>query len=352
MKQEIDLYTDFLIFSEGQTSSTILSAVLDSKISHDKFTRLLSSGKLNSRYLWSFSKPLCQQITGDDAVLILDDSIEAKPYSKCNGLISYHFDHTVGKSVKGVNFLNAVYYNNDVTVPVCVEFVVKNESYVDKGGKTKYRSKEDKNTKYRRLILQASTQLRFRYVLNDSWFTNAENMQFINAETQSYFVMAMKENRRVALSYEDKLAGRYISIKEAVIEECVQRVYIEQLDFPILITKQVFKNGDGSTGTLYLCSNDLNLDYQQMTTIYKKRWKVEQYHKSIKSNYSFQKSPTSSVITQQSHFIASILAFLKLEQLKIKNNKNHFALKALITTKANQAAMKTLNKMKNVNKTA
>ena len=123
--------------------------------------------------------------------------------------------------------------------------------------------------------------------------------------------MAIKENRKVALSKEDKLAGKYISIKEAVSEECARSVYIEQLDFPILITKQVFKNGDGSTGTLYLASNDMNLTYEQITTIYKKRWKVEEYHKSIKSNTAFPKSPTKTMIAQQSHFIASIMAYVK-----------------------------------------
>ena len=121
-------------------------------------------------------------------------------------------------------------------------------------------------------------------------------------------------------------------------EECARSVYIEQLDFPILITKQVFKNGDGSTGTLYLASNDMNLTYEQITTIYKKRWKVEEYHKSIKSNTAFPKSPTKTMIAQQSHFIASIMAYVKLERLKIRKGINHFALKSLLLKKAAFAA--------------
>ena len=96
-------------------------------------------------------------------------------------------------------------------------------------------------------------------------------------------------------------------------------VYVKGLDFPILVTKQVFKNGNGVTGVLYLVSNDLNLSYEQMTTIYKKRWKVEEYHKSIKSNTAFSNSPTKKQHTQEAHFVASILAYNKLEKLKIKN---------------------------------
>jgi len=56
-----------------------------------------------------------------------------------------------------------------------------------------------------------------------------------------------------------------------------------------------------------------------MTTIYKKRWKVEEYHKSLKQNAAFAKSPIHTIKTQTNHFIASILAFMKYEVLKIKH---------------------------------
>ena len=128
-------------------------------------------------------------------------------------------------------------------------------------------------------------------------------------------------------------------------EECVRTVYIEQLEFPILIAKQVFKNEDGVAGTLYLASSDLNLSYEQITTIYQKRWKVEEYHKSIKSNTSFPRSPTKTLKTQQSHFIASILAYVKMERLKVRNSKNHFALKSLMIINATRAAWITLQKL-------
>ena len=130
-------------------------------------------------------------------------------------------------------------------------------------------------------------------------------------------------------------------------EGCVRSVYVEQLDFPILIAKQVFKDGDGVTGTLYLASSDLSLSYEQITTIYQKRWKVEEYHKSIKSNAAFPKSPTKSVVTQQSHFIASVLAYVKMERLKVKVSANHFALKSLMAINATKAAWITLQKLSN-----
>lgn len=44
----IDLYTDYLIVKPGLTTATGLSAMVDNKVSHDKITRLLSSGTINS----------------------------------------------------------------------------------------------------------------------------------------------------------------------------------------------------------------------------------------------------------------------------------------------------------------
>lgn len=342
----LDLYTDYLVSTCGLATATSMSAVLDHQISHDRITRLLSSGYISSRRLWCEVKPMCHEIEQDDAVLILDDS---KPYTDCNEMISWHFDHTEGRSVKGVNFISAVYNSWEMSLPVGVAFVRKDVVYQDnKSGKKKRKSSISKQEHFRNLVKHSAANLRFKYVLSDSWFGCAENMEFIKEDCQRDFVMALKANRKVALSKEDKQAGKYISIKEAVSEECVRSVYIEQLDFPILIAKQVFKDGDGVTGTLYLTSSDLSLSYEQITTIYQRRWKVEEYHKSIKSNTAFPKSPTKTITTQQSHFIASILAYVKMERLKVRNSKNHFALKYLITINATRAAWVSLKKLEGI----
>lgn len=342
----IDLYTDFLIYSPQMATSTLLSDVLDGAVSHDKFTRMLSDGYLDSSMLWQHAKPICHEICTDDAVLILDDSVEEKRYSKCNGLIQYHFDHTQGRSIKGVNFLTAIYHSWEMSIPVGVDFIKKEEKYMDrKTGREKLRSRNTKNEHFRELVMRSCKNLSFKYVLNDSWFCNTENMGFIVEKCKSSFVMAMKENRKVALTLQDKKQGKYTSIKNIELEGCVLSVYLKGLDFPVRIAKQVFKNQGGVTGALYLVSNDLNLSYDQITTIYKKRWKVEEYHKSIKSNTAFANSPTKRQHTQQAHFIASILAYIKLERLKVKNNKNHFAMKAMIRINATKTALKSYQQL-------
>jgi hypothetical protein len=52
-------------------------------------------------------------------------------------------------------------------------------------------------------------------------------------------------------------------------------------------------------------------------------------------------------MTQQLHFIASIMSYVKMERLKIRCGKNHFALKTLMLTNATKAAWATMYELAN-----
>jgi hypothetical protein len=58
MKKEMDLYTDYLLSSFGQVTSTGLSTLLDGRISHDKITRMLSQGDTAPKIYGTRSNPL------------------------------------------------------------------------------------------------------------------------------------------------------------------------------------------------------------------------------------------------------------------------------------------------------
>ncbi|WP_155066379.1 hypothetical protein [Piscirickettsia salmonis] len=55
---------------------------------------------------------------------------------------------------------------------------------------------------------------------------------------------------------------------------------------------------------------------------------IEEFHKSVKQNSSFEKSPTRIVTSQLNHIYYSILGFCRLERLKLKKSLNHFAIAA------------------------
>src|SRR4030042_5778242 len=133
--------------------------------------------------------------------------------------------------------------------------------------------------------------LKFKYVLNDGWYASSENMMLVKEELKKDFIMPIKTNRKIALSKKDKLSGKYVTVSELELKENTQQeIYLEGISFPLLLIKQVFKNGDGSQGVLYLVSSDITLTYEQLTTIYHKRWKVEEYHKTLKKHVRLCKS--------------------------------------------------------------
>jgi hypothetical protein len=330
------------------TTATGLSALVNGNISHDQVSRFLAGEKQTSADWWRIVKAYVRQIEGDDGVLIIDDSIAEKPYTDENDLICWHYDHTSGSNVKGINFLTTLYHSQGLSLPVGFTLIAKTEWYLDaKTGKQKRRSPVSKNEYYRLMLQQAvANQIRFRYVLNDVWFSAADNMMFIKHTIKREFIMPIKRNRKVALSLTDKQHGRYRRVDALVLEaQTVHEVYLESVDFPLLLVKQVFTNEDGSTGLLYLVTSDLTLGYDDLTTTYRKRWHVEPYHKSLKQNASLEKSPTQTIVSQTNHFFAALCAYLKLEWLKSATKLNHFAIKSKLYLSAVKTAFDTLAAM-------
>lgn len=334
--QLLDLYTDYLIASHALTTATGLAEMLDHTISHDQITRFLSKETYHQKTYWHEIKSLIRQIEHDDGVIVVDDTIEEKPYTDENAIVCWHYDHTKNHNVKGINLLNFVYARRfddgtDFSLPLAFEILAKTQEYLHpKTGKPTRKSPITKNALVRgRLkILCHINQVRFRYVVWDSWFSSADNLKFVKQTLHKDAIGAIKTNRTVARSLEDKLQGKYVTVTDVDIAPgttCL--VYLQDVEFPVVFAKQLFTNQDGSSGVSYLVSTDTAQNYIALTAAYQKRWAVETFHKSLKQNASLEKSPTKVERTQRNHIFAAMLAFVKLETLKIRTTLNHFALK-------------------------
>ena len=158
--------------------------------------------------------------------------------------------------------------------------------------------------------------------------------------------MPLKANRKLAASSSAKQEGRYQPVETLELEPMKPvTIFLEGVEFPLLLIKQVFANEDGSTGILYLVTSDTTLSGNAITAVYQKRWNVEPYHKSLKQNASLEKSPTQTVTTQANHFFASLCGYIKLELLKGDTKLNHFALKSKLYLHAIHAAYAALRKL-------
>ena len=348
-KKLLDLYTDYLMVSTSHTTATGMSKMLDNTISHDAITRFLSSNTYTPKDLWELVKPTVRNIETDDGVLICDDTIQEKPSMKDSELNCYHWDHSKGRTVKGINMLNILYHSQDINIPVTYDLIKKPTEYVDeKTGKTKRKSIQNKNEIFRSLLdASVNNTIKFKYILADIWFCSNENMKHIKLKKKKDFIFGTKSNRLIALSLNDKLQGKFLHISDLDMQtDTVLEVYIQGLPFPVLLFKKVFTNKDDSEGIMYLLSSDLTLDAASLYTIYQKRWNVEEYHKSLKSNASLGKSPARTVITQSNHVFSSIYAYFKFECLKMSSHLNHFALKSKIYIHALKYAFSQLQSLK------
>ena len=204
----LDLYTDYLISSTGQTSATGLSRLFDGQLSHDRVRRWLSQVHLDSRQVWGHAKPLIRQTeralkANDFAVLVVDDSILEKAHTDANALLCTHYDHSLGRYVKGLNFVSLLYVAGALSVPIAVELVEKTQTVTDaKTQKLSYKSPLTKNEMLRAMLRVAlpewpQQQVAYRYLLADSWYASAENINQVR-ELGHDFIFALPTSRTVA----------------------------------------------------------------------------------------------------------------------------------------------------------
>ena len=349
-KKLLDIYSDYLIAQNKYATATGLSDLLEGQISHDKITRFLNSKESYVKELWQYVKPEIRKIEQDTGgALILDDTIEEKTYTDENEIICWHYSSAKGRHVKGVNLLSCLVRYGDIALPIAYDSICKDVIFCDIATKkVKRQSSISKNQMFRSMIAQAIVnKVKFDYILADNWFGAKKNMEFIHYDMKKKFVIGIKSNRLIAFSEKERKKGQYQNLSILSLKDGEKRiVWLKDISFPVTLIKKIFKNEDGSTGTLYLVTNDLESSADRIYEIYQKRWCIEEYHKSIKQNASLEKSPTKVVCSQKNHIFASIVAYCKLEFLRTKTSLNHFALKYKLLMRANRMAFLELEKIR------
>ena len=272
------IYSDYLISSFGQTTATGLERILGGLVSHDGITRFLSKEDYTSRELWQLVKSKVREIESEeDGVIIFDDTILEKPHTDENEIVYWHYDHSKGRSVKGVCILNCLYHCGPYSIPIGFEIIEKNIYSLDeKEQKLKRRSSRTKSELLHAMLKQCRhNQVKYKYVLADTWFTAKDNLIAIKNEFGKEFICGIKSNRLVAFSLEDKKHGKFERIDSLGLEEgATYQVYLKGLPFPVNLIWQLFMNEDGSRGNFYLITSDADLDYETIKTIYQNGGKI------------------------------------------------------------------------------
>jgi hypothetical protein len=352
MQKLEDIYTNYLISSFGKIEMTKLSQLTGN--SHDVFTKhlLLDNSLDDDKKLWQSIKPFLRDYENEESgCILIDDMLMHKPWTKTNDIVCWHYDHVSQRMAKGILMLNFHYTDNGgISIPLGYEIITKTENiwsekhqkYIKKSLFTKNEIMRDKLH-----ILHYNNEVKYKYILFDKWFASIDNLVFIEEELKKNFVCPIKKNRKIALTLEERNNGKYVNISAIDIESGSSRlIYLEGYEKPLKLIKQVVKNDDDDESTyLYLITNDIDLSFQEVLEIYKRRWKIEEYHKSLKQNLKIEHSPTKVETSQRNHIHLSVCGFIKLEKLHLNYKMNHFAIKEKIYIVALKAAYEKVGEL-------
>ena len=94
----------------------------------------------------------------------------------------------------------------------------------------------------------------WRFVLMDSWFSSQENFEYITARGK-HFIAALKSNRLVAVSEDDRRNKRFVAVDKLEFpEHGVIEGWLNGYAKETRLVRQVFTSKDGSSGILNLAS--------------------------------------------------------------------------------------------------
>jgi SRSO17 transposase len=128
----------------------------------------------------------------EESCLIIDDSVQNKPYSKSIELVKRQYSGAVGGLVRGMGVVNLVHTDGKKDYPIDYRIYAH-----EADGKTK-------NDHFREMLINAvaNKQIKAKTVLFDSWYGAWQNLKLVNS-LQLIFYTTLKNNRLVSPSIEE-----------------------------------------------------------------------------------------------------------------------------------------------------
>ena len=230
-----------------------------------------------------------------EKVLIADDSISAKT-GKDIELVSYHFDHKVGRSILGNCYLQLGYHNGINFYPIDVALSTSNNRpslklrSIDKrtcGWKRRKEALDKKTSALLQMVDRAWHQgLDASFVLFDSWFAHDKIISSICST--GYGVICRLKKGRVKYGYQ----GQQYTLKQLwqqvakkntswlsqhnVKGACLNVTLPKTGDVRLLFVS------DGQKNWQPLLCTDLEMDASQILSYYARRWSIEVFFKDAK----------------------------------------------------------------------
>jgi hypothetical protein len=298
-------YINFLVASSHVFSCTEASkcSYLDSNSpAHDSFTRLLLRQPPDTEALWEEVKDL---VTPGVGLLIIDDTVLDKPYSKHIDLVYRQWSGKHHQIVNGINLETVVCTDNEAIIPV--DFRIYD---IDTDGKTK-------NDHFLDMLNKAEERgFPPEFVLFDTWYSSIKNLKDIRKKGW-HWLTRLKKNRLVNPDNTDNIALELVTIPAEGM-----RVHLRGYGF-IKVFRLVSKDGD----TQYWATDVLDMQEEKRKMLAKKSWKIEEYHRGIKQFCGVERCQARRNNVQRAHIMMAIRTFLRLEVQRVRTGISWFEAK-------------------------
>ena len=238
-------------------------------------------------------------------MLIIDDTILDKPYSKHIDLVYRQWSGKHHQIVNGINLETVVWTDNEAIIPV--DFRIYD---INTDGKTK-------NDHFLDMLNKAEERgFNSEFVLFDTWYSSVKNLKAIRNKSW-HWLTRLKKNRLVN---PDKTGN--VTIELLTIPPDGMKVHLKEYGF-IKVFRIVSKDGD----TQYWATDVLDMQEEKRKELAKKAWKIEEYHRGIKQFCGVERCQARRNSVQRAHILMTLRAVLRFEIQRITTGITWFETK-------------------------
>ncbi|UZR99738.1 IS701 family transposase [Chondrinema litorale] len=309
------LYISYLLHTHGNYTCTHMAAH-SMDVSHDQVTRFLAHSKFTSSDLWDIVKGHLQD--SPDSFILVDDSVQAKRYSRYIELAKRQYSGNEHGLVNGINLVNMVHSNGIDGDYYPIDYRI-------------YHPETDKKTKndhfqemFTRMTMRKD--LKAKKILFDSWYASMDNLKLVHRSGWTFFT-TLKSNRQVSLSRDTGMqAVGTVELSGRQLLEGVQ-VKLKKYPYPVKLFKIVSLNGDIE----WVITNDLSdrMNVFEAENESQIRWQIEQFHREYKQLTGSEKCQCRKAISQRNHLACCYQAWIGLKLLAKQLKTTLYQIKVL-----------------------
>lgn len=307
-------YIEYLVSTPRNYTCTNLAEHLEG-VSHDSVTDYLQKERLTARQVWEQASRLISD--SPQAVLIVDDSVQDKRYSRRIELVRSQYSGLESGAVDGIGVVNLVH---NAGVKAHDFFPIDYRVYAPQA------DGKNKHDHFQEMLISALADkgLEARTILFDSWYASARNLKLIQRLGLIFFTL-LKENRLVSLSKE----SGYVHLQD--IDWTPERLHrgvevkLLQVPFKVRLFKVVAKNGD--IDWVITNSPDEKLAAPAVQDAKDGRWPIEELQRDLKQLTGSEKCQCRKARSQRTHLACCYQGWLAIKLKARSLGKTLYALK-------------------------